>query len=109
MTVSSATPKGRGSSYSEGLSVETGLCAVTKSASFPHQLDRKKIKMPRDFRASENTRNAKARRAAALQRVELGFPTVPRVPAAGATSYAVKAEDPETARLIREFEERRAK
>lgn len=56
--------------------------------------------MPRDIKSSENQRRAKGRRSAALARVELGFPTSPRVPAAGATSMAVKAEDPATRALI---------
>ena len=56
--------------------------------------------MPRDLKSNENQRRAKGRRAAALARVELGFPTSPRVPASGATSMAVKAEDPATRALI---------
>jgi hypothetical protein len=62
--------------------------------------------MPRDFRAKENLRNAKAKRDAALKRVELGFPTTPRVSPDGKTSMPIKAPDPETERLVREFMER---
>ena len=58
--------------------------------------------MPRDFKASENTKRAKARRQAALDRPELRGPSTPRLSAAGPTSMAVKAEDPATRRLIDE-------
>lgn len=64
--------------------------------------------MPRDFRASENTRRAKARRQAAIERPEILQPTTPRRPATGPTSMAVKAEDPETRRLIDEAIARRS-
>lgn len=62
--------------------------------------------MPRDFKAHENDKRAKARRAHALQRLDLREPSVPRQAAAGATSHAVKARDPETDRLIAEFRAR---
>lgn len=65
--------------------------------------------MPRDFKAHENDKRAKARRAHALQRLDLREPSVPRQAAAGATSHAVKARDPDVERAIREFEERRRK
>lgn len=58
--------------------------------------------MPRDFSANENMKRAKARRQAAMLRPEILQPTVPRVSAAGPTSMAVKAEDPEIRRLIDE-------
>jgi len=58
--------------------------------------------MPRDIRATQNTKIAKARRQAALARPEILQPSAPRVSAAGITSMAVKAEDPETRRLIDE-------
>lgn len=64
--------------------------------------------MPRDFKASENQKRSKARRAHALQRLDLREPTVAREAAVGATSHAVKARDPDVERAIREFEERRA-
>lgn len=64
--------------------------------------------MPRDYRASENQKKAKARRSHALARNELRQPTVPRVAAAGATSAPVKAADPETDRLVAEFLARRS-
>lgn len=56
--------------------------------------------MPRDFRAAANMKAAKGRRLIALGRPELLYPTTPRTSAAGATSMAVKAEDPETRKLI---------
>lgn len=56
--------------------------------------------MPRDLRANENQKRAKARRGAALARVELGQPTVPRTSAAGPTSMAVKVEDPNIRAMI---------
>ena len=63
--------------------------------------------MPRDYRASENQKMAKARRSHALARNELRQPTVPRVAPAGATSAPIKASDPETARMVDEFLSRR--
>lgn len=59
--------------------------------------------MPRDYRANENERKAKARRAHALSRTELGQPTTPRTSAAGPTSMGIKAIDPETTRMVEEF------
>ena len=56
--------------------------------------------MPRDHSAAENTRMAKAKRQAALNRNELRQPSVPRVSASGPTSAPVKAEDPETRKMI---------
>ena len=50
--------------------------------------------MPRDLRAGENTRRAKARREFALERRDLREATVPRQAAAGPTSHCVKARDP---------------
>lgn len=46
--------------------------------------------MPRDASARENRLRSKARRAHALQRLDLRDPTSPRQPAAGPTSHAVK-------------------
>lgn len=63
--------------------------------------------MPRDFKASENQKRSKARRAHALERLDLREPSVARESAAGATSHAVKARDPEIERAIREFEHRK--
>lgn len=63
--------------------------------------------MPRDYRASENQKKAKARRSNALARNELRQPTVPRVAPAVATSAPIKAADPETDRMIAEFLSRR--
>lgn len=59
--------------------------------------------MPRDLSAGENRKKAKARRAFALERLDLRQPTTPRLPAAGPVSHAVKRQDPETARAIAEF------
>lgn len=56
--------------------------------------------MPRDRKASENRKRAKALRETALSRVEIGLPTVPRISAAGPTSMAVKAEDPNIRAMI---------
>ncbi len=59
--------------------------------------------MPRDLRANESERRAKARRTGALARIELRYPSSPREPAAGATSFPVKAQDPATRAAIDEF------
>jgi hypothetical protein len=56
--------------------------------------------VPRDLKASENRKKAAAARSNALARIELGQPTTPRVSAAGATSMAVKAEDPAIRAMI---------
>jgi hypothetical protein len=58
--------------------------------------------VPRDLRAHENQKKASARRAHALARLDLREPTVPRKPALGAFSHAVKVMDPETEKLISE-------
>lgn len=50
--------------------------------------------------ASATDRHAKAKRSAALGRVELCYPTSPRVAAAGVTSMAVKSEDPAIRKMI---------
>ena len=63
--------------------------------------------MPRDIRATQNTKIAKARRQAALARPEVLQQTTPRVTAAGVTSMAIKAEDPATRRMIDEAIARR--
>lgn len=59
--------------------------------------------MPRDYRAHENTRKAKAKRQQALERNELRGPSTPHVSAAGATSAPIKAPDPATDAMIEEF------
>ena len=64
--------------------------------------------MPRDNRANQNEKRAKGRRAAAIARVELGQPTVPRESASGATSMAIKAEDPKVRAMIDDALARRA-
>lgn len=46
--------------------------------------------MPRDFKARENQLRSKARRAHALERLDLREPSSPREPAVGPTSHAVK-------------------
>lgn len=59
--------------------------------------------MPRNLRANENRKRAIAKREGAMRRVELGQETVPRAPAAGVTSMAVKARDPEVDRMVEAF------
>lgn len=59
--------------------------------------------MPRDYRARENKLRAKAKRDGALARVELRGPSEPREPAAGATSFPVKARSENDDALIRDF------
>lgn len=59
--------------------------------------------MPRDYRAHENARMAKAKRQKALDRNELRAASVPHVSAAGATSAPIKAPDPETAAMVEAF------
>ena len=63
--------------------------------------------MPRTHKAREVMRIAKAKRAHALERVELRQATVPRISAAGATSAPLKTPDPEVERMVREFKERK--
>jgi len=63
--------------------------------------------MPRNMRANENMKRSKAKRDAALARVEIGYPTEPRVSAAGPTSFPVKADDVNDRRLIDEALARR--
>lgn len=63
--------------------------------------------MPRDPSARENRLTAKARRAHALARIDLRSPSVPREPAAGATSHAVKKTDIATRDAIDAFLNRR--
>lgn len=46
--------------------------------------------MPRDYRARENARMAKSRRAYAMERNELRQESSPRTSAAGPTSLAIK-------------------
>ena len=58
--------------------------------------------MPRDNSARANARHAKAKRDAALSRAELGWPTAPRISAAGVTSMAVKAEDQAVRKMVDE-------
>lgn len=59
--------------------------------------------MPRDHKANENRKRAKARRDGALQRIELLWPSEPRESAAGATSFPVKARSENDDALIRDF------
>lgn len=65
--------------------------------------------MPRDYKAHENQKKAKARRAHALSRTELRQPSVARVPASGPVSMGIKATNPEDDRIIAEFLKRRKK
>lgn len=57
--------------------------------------------MPRSLKRHENEKRAKARRAFALHRPEMGQPSEPRVAAAGPTAMAVKI-NPDAA-AIEEF------
>lgn len=50
--------------------------------------------MPRDMKARENQKRARALRERALARTELGRPTEARVSPTGVISAAIKAEDP---------------
>lgn len=63
--------------------------------------------MPRDNRARTNQLVARERRAFALERNEFRYPSEKRTAAAGATSFPLKAEDPEVRRLIDEALARR--
>lgn len=65
--------------------------------------------MPRDLKAHENQKRAQARRAYALERRDLREPSVPRAPAAGPTSHAVKARDPSVDAAIAEFLSRKGR
>lgn len=58
--------------------------------------------MPRNMRRDESQRRSKAKRDAALARTEFAYPSSPRVAAAGPTSFALKADDPNDRRLIDE-------
>lgn len=58
--------------------------------------------MPRDLRQGERQKKSAARRAHALARLDLREPTVPRAPAVGPMSHAVKVMDPEIEKLISE-------
>lgn len=60
--------------------------------------------MTRRLTSSEISAKARSRRQFALERVELRFKSAPRVSAAGPTSLALKVVDPETRRLIEEFD-----
>ncbi len=63
--------------------------------------------MPRDLRASENQKRAKARRIGALARNELRAPSEPRESSAGPTSFPVKKTDMATRAAIDAFLSRR--
>lgn len=59
--------------------------------------------MPRDLRASENQKRARARRDHALARQELGQPTEPRIAAAGPVSMGVKVRSASDDLLIEAY------
>jgi len=59
--------------------------------------------MPRDMRASEIAKLSKLNRIRALARNELRGPSEPRVSAAGATSFPMKARDPKESAMIEAF------
>lgn len=59
--------------------------------------------MPRDLRANENQKRARARREGALARAEFRYPSAARTAAAGPTSFPIKAEDPAARAAIDAF------
>lgn len=59
--------------------------------------------MPRDLTQGESAKRAKARRAHALERRELGQPTTPRISPAGPTSMSIKIQDPATVAMVENF------
>jgi hypothetical protein len=63
--------------------------------------------MPRNHRAKEIAKIARAKRDSALERAEFRYPSEARVAAASPTSFAVKAEDPATQAMIADFLEKR--
>jgi hypothetical protein len=59
--------------------------------------------MPRNHRANEIVKIARAKRQSALERNELRQPSEARVSAAGVTSFSIKDADPELSRMIADF------
>lgn len=59
--------------------------------------------------AASLDRDLSIRRGKALKRSELEEPTHARTPAPGATSFPLKASDPEVDRLVAEFQGRRSR
>lgn len=59
--------------------------------------------MPRDLKAHENQKRARARREGALARREFAYPSEPRQPATGPTSFPVKKIDAAAEIAIAEF------
>jgi hypothetical protein len=59
--------------------------------------------VPRDLKAGENAKRARARRDHALKRMDLRQPSSPRENAVGATSHAVKTTDAATRAAIDAF------
>lgn len=59
--------------------------------------------MPRNHRAKEILRIAKAKRQSALERKEFAYPSEARVSAASPTSFPVKDVDAGTAAMIADF------
>lgn len=59
--------------------------------------------MPRDLRASENQKRARARRDSALARQELGQPTEPRTAPVGPTSMGIKVRSASDDLLIESY------
>ena len=60
-------------------------------------------------RRSKEEKAARARRAWAMERPELRQASALRAAAAGVTSMAVKAADPDTERLVKKFRQRSRK
>lgn len=59
--------------------------------------------MGKPMSRDQTHRRAAARRSDALARSELRYPSSERAPADGATSFAIKARDPETDAAIAAF------
>ena len=59
--------------------------------------------MPRNHKAKEILRIAKAKRQSALERNEFRYPSEARIAAAGVTSFSIKDRDPEVSRMVAEF------
>lgn len=59
--------------------------------------------MPRDLRANENQRRARARREGALARAEFRYPSSPRQAPTSPTSFPVKKADPAAQAAIEAF------
>lgn len=59
--------------------------------------------MSRRYSASERSNKAKAKRDLAMERGEFRYPSALREAPAGATSFPVKAADPQTDQMVADF------